>query len=223
MAFAPLQVSAWSARGVRCANKSKSYGSRLLRCRRRWSGPKVCRVRCSTNCPKDVASRSLRHAAGAAALTAGIRDGGCASASHLGSRRLRTRRWRLLTVLWPRVALLSSARMPWRTSRSALGCAAAASGTLSSSSASSRERASREAAWQDVLAARARACRLPDEDPRGGRGPHRRCPAQTSTTVPARLYLPRVEPGYLQFSSSATTACAADTVANLKLWTVARR
>ena len=121
-----------------------------------------------------------------------------------------------------RGAALSSARMPARTSRSASDSAAATGGTLHSSSASSRERASREAVRRDIPAARARACCLSDEEPRGGTGPRRRCPARTSTTLPAWLYLPRLEPGYLHFSSSATTACATGTVANLKPWEVAR-
>ena len=102
-----------------------------------------------------------------------------------------------------RGAALSSARMPERTSRSASGSAAAASGALHSSSTSPRERASREAArlGVPVLARAAFQTRTPT----GGRGPRRRCRARTSTTVPARLYLPRLEPGCLQFSSSATT------------------
>ena len=63
---------------------------------------------------------------------------------------------------------------------------------LHSSSSSSRERASWEAARRDVPAACARACRLSDEDPPWGRGPRHRCPTRTSTStaVLARLQLP---------------------------------
>ena len=115
---------------------------------------------------------------------------------------------------------LSAAASAASTAAAALRCA------FCSSSASSRERASQEPARRDVPAACARACRLSMRTPAGGRGPHHRCPARTSTTVPARLYSSCLYPGlgYLQFScSSATTACASDTVADLRLWAVARR
>ena len=126
----------------------------------------------------------------------------------------------------PRGAALSSARVPGRTSLSAPGSAAAASGALHSSSTSNSVHASAplgrlrgEMFRLHVLARAAFRTRTPV----GGWGPRRCYPAWTSTTVPAGLYLSMLEPGYLQFSSSATRACATDAVANLKPWEVARR
>ena len=95
-----------------------------------------------------------------------------------------------------------------------------------SSSASSRARASQEAARRDVPAARARACRLSDEDPRGGTGASSSLSRTDFDNSACRLGFSCLcpGPGYLQFSSSsATTACASDTVADLKSWAVARR
>ena len=110
MACALLQVSALSAQGAHYTSKSSSYRSRLRRCRQRWCGLKVFGVRCSTDCPKDDAGRSLHRAAGNAALAAGIRDSSCAMANRCGSRRLRMRWQRPLAVLRPRVALRSRQR-----------------------------------------------------------------------------------------------------------------
>ena len=110
MACALLQVSAWSAQGAHYTSKSSPYRSRLRRCRQRWCGLKVFGVRCSADCPKDDAGRSLHRAAGNAALAAGIRDSSCAMANRCGSRRLRMRWQRPLAVLRPRVALRSRQR-----------------------------------------------------------------------------------------------------------------
>ena len=91
----------------------------------------------------------------------------CASTSRPGSRRLRMRWRRPLAVSRPRVVLRSRQRA-WLDGPLGLlrVLPAAASGTLHSSSTTSRERVSRETARRDVPAARARVCRVSDEDPR---------------------------------------------------------
>ena len=102
------------------------YRSRLLRFRRQWSGRTTFGAQCSTGCPKDAAGHFLRLAAGGTALTAGIKVDGCASASRLGSRRLRMRRWRPLAATWPRVVLRACRHarlseplgLPWALPRS---------------------------------------------------------------------------------------------------------
>ena len=95
-----LQISALNTLGVCCTDRSKLCGSRLRRYKRRWCGPKASGVQCSTGYPSTAVGRSLRRAAGGATLPAGIK-GGCASASHPGSRRLRMWRRRPLVPLQP--------------------------------------------------------------------------------------------------------------------------
>ena len=191
-------------------------------------------MRCSTGCPRVAARHSLPPAGGVVVLTAGIRAVGCASASNLGSRRARMRRWRRLTVPGARAA---PRPCPWL-----LGFAAA------SASASQRLPRLLLPSPRRFVASFARAQRVHasaplrrlcgemfrlhvparaafrTRTPAGGRGLvvvvlrglRQQCRLGFSCLCP--------EPGYLQFSSSSTTtACASDTVADLKLWAVARR
>ena len=172
MVCALLRVSVLSKRSA-----SRLSRSGLLRFNRRWSARSTSGVQCSTGCLQDAAGRSLRRVAGGAAR---------AHCRHQGRQLcLGELPWQLKTanvaVAAPgraaasRGAAPSSTRMPERTSQSASCLAAAASclaaaarGILRSSSTSSHERASQEAARRDVLAARASACRLSDEGPHGG-------------------------------------------------------
>ena len=156
-----------AAAGLCCATKSRPYRSRLLRCRQRWCGSKVfwramldglpegCRPPLSLSfCWRRLAR--CRHQGQRLCLSKLPWQPKTANAVAAAPGR----------VVASRGAALLLARMPERTSRSASGSAAAADGTFHSSSTSSGERASREAARRDVPAARARACRC-TSDPSG--------------------------------------------------------
>ena len=189
-------------------------------------------MRCSTGCLRVAARRSLPPAGGVDVLTADIKVAGCASVSRLGNRRARMRRWRRLVVPEARAAprprpwLLALRRSPQRPLGGCLGCFFVADGSrrlLLELNEFTRARLS------GGCAARCSGCTCPRVPP-FGRGPPRgdgglvvvvprglrqQCRLGFSCLCP--------EPGYLSFSSSATTACASDTVADLKSWAVARR
>ena len=97
-------MHAWSRQRARCAPRFRVFGPRLRQSARRWGARRASGAQCSTGCLRVAAHRSLSPADGVGVLTADIRAVGCASASHLGNRRARMRRWRCLVAPETRVA-----------------------------------------------------------------------------------------------------------------------
>ena len=104
---APRQACAWNEPRMCCALCLISSCLGPRRSARQWSAHRASGARCSTSYPKVAMRGSLPPAGGVAGLTADIKAADGVSASRLGSRRARMRRWRRLVAHGARAAPLA--------------------------------------------------------------------------------------------------------------------
>ena len=166
-----LRDSAWNTWSACCANAWPLSKSSRWRCRRPWSGRSASGMQCLMGCPRGVVCRSLRGFGGGAVFTATSRSAVPPRAALATEVCERGGSVSSLRGGPTRRALIIALRKFFRFELNKFMRACLSGGCAG-------------AMFRLHVPTRA-AFRM--RTPAGGRGPCRRCPARTSTTVPAKL------------------------------------